>query len=89
MNLCYQSFKHSGDDAMMRVAWPLFIVALETDDMLHRDWILERFAALGKYGHNFERAHSFLVETLSIQQRLGRRVDLRSQMEKMELFVLG
>jgi len=89
MNLAYQSFKHGGDQATARVAWPLFLAVLETDDMLHRDWILDRFTAFRKYGKNYERARRFLEQTIPRQQSIGKRIDLRDQMEKLELFVLG
>lgn len=89
MNLAYQSYKHGGDEALARVAWPLFLAVLETDDMLHRDWILDRFMALGKYGRNYERAYRFLVDTIPRQQQVGKRIDLRDQMEKLDLFVLA
>lgn len=89
MNLAYQSFKHGGNEAIIRVAWPLFMAALETDDLLHRDWVLDRFAAISKYGKNFERAHRFLLGTISLQQQLGRRVNLREQLERTMQFVLA
>jgi hypothetical protein len=89
MNIAYQSYKHGGDEALARVAWPLFLAVPETDDMLHRDWILDRFMALGKYGKNYERAHRFLVNTVPRQQTIGRRVNLRDQLEKLDLFVLA
>ncbi|ORY55625.1 uncharacterized protein BCR38DRAFT_461904 [Pseudomassariella vexata] len=88
MNLAFQSFKHDGEEAMTRITWPLFIVALETDDLLHRDWILNRFAAIGKYGANFERAHRFLVGTLAVQSQTGKRVDVRESMKNVEHFIL-
>jgi hypothetical protein len=87
--LVYQSFKHDGDEAMIRVAWPLFIDALETDESLQRDWVLDRFAAISKYGKNFERAHRFLRGAISAQQRLGVRIELHACMEQAEQFVLG
>ena len=89
MNLAYQNYKHGGNEALVKVAWPLFLAVLETDDMLHRDWILDRFTALRKYGKNYERAHRFLVDTVPRQQRIGRRVNLRDQLEKLDLFVLA
>jgi hypothetical protein len=87
--LAYQSFKHDGDEAMIRVAWPLFIAALETDESLQRDWVLDRFAAISKYGKNFERAHRFLGAATLKQKSLGSRIDLRACMERTEQFVLG
>ncbi|KAF2008825.1 hypothetical protein BU24DRAFT_92033 [Aaosphaeria arxii CBS 175.79] len=89
MNLAFQSFKHDGDIAMTRVAWPLFIAALETNDLLHREWILARFAAISKYGSNYQRAHWFLLKIIPMQERLGKRVNLQEQLRSMERFVLG
>ncbi len=79
MNLAVQAFRHEGDEAMLRVAQPLFMVALETDDVLHREWVLERFEALGRFGGRFERARTFLLKTIERQQVLGSRVDIREQ----------
>ncbi|KAH7385632.1 hypothetical protein BKA66DRAFT_608450 [Pyrenochaeta sp. MPI-SDFR-AT-0127] len=89
INLAFQNHRHGGDEATAKLAWPLFIVALETDDLLHREWILERFQACSKYGKSFERAYSFLRTTLPIQQRLGKRIHVREEMQKAALFVLG
>lgn len=88
MNLAFQNHRHGGDEATAKLAWPLFIAALETDDLLHREWILERLQACSKYGKSFERAYCFLRETLPIQQRLGKRIHVREEMRKA-LFVLG
>ncbi|PSN74159.1 hypothetical protein BS50DRAFT_476531, partial [Corynespora cassiicola Philippines] len=84
MNLAYQSFKHDGDEAMIRVAWPLFMVALETDDLLHRDWILDRFTTMKKFGYNFERADRFLRRAIPEQQQLNKRIDVRARLESGE-----
>ncbi|KAI8934354.1 hypothetical protein NX059_009089 [Plenodomus lindquistii] len=89
MNLVFQGYKEGGDEAMIKVAWALFTAALETDDMIHRAWILERYAAISKYGRSFEHAHAFLLKYIPLQQQLGKRVDLREEMEKMPKFVLG
>ncbi|KAH7095466.1 hypothetical protein FB567DRAFT_586787 [Paraphoma chrysanthemicola] len=89
MNLAFQSQQHGGDEAVMKLAWPLFIAALETDDMLHRDWILKQFRTISKYGISFQRAHEFLVENLALQLSSAKRICLRTQMEKTARFVLG
>lgn len=65
ITLAYQACADEGNQALCKIAWPLFIVALETDDMLHRDWVLERFEALSKEGENFRRAHKALSFTFS------------------------
>lgn len=89
MNLCFQDYTHSGDQPNLRVAWPLFMAALETQDMLHQSFILERFQAFRLYGKNYERAHRFLVTIVATQRRHGKRIDFRTQMEQNELFVLS
>ncbi|KAK2029817.1 hypothetical protein LX32DRAFT_560073 [Colletotrichum zoysiae] len=90
MNLAFQAFKHEGDEAMVRIAWPLFTVALETDDLLHRDWVLGRFQGMSQFSKSLDRAHVFLKETIEIQNRLGKRVDVRQRFKSGEvsLFVI-
>ncbi|TDZ15340.1 Sterol uptake control protein 2 [Colletotrichum orbiculare MAFF 240422] len=90
MNLAFQAFKHEGDGSMTRIAWPLFVAALETDDLVHRDWVLARFRAMSRFGKNLDRAHVFLVETIEMQDRLGRQVDVRERFRSGEvgLFVI-
>ncbi|KXJ87116.1 fungal-specific transcription factor domain-domain-containing protein [Microdochium bolleyi] len=90
MKLAHQVHKHGGDELTTKVAWPLFLVALGTDDELHRDWILARFAAFGQYGDNFVRAAKFLNMILAMQDRLGhKRVDYRELMRTEDVFILG
>lgn len=79
MSLAVQAFRHEGDEAMLRIAQPLFMVALETEDVLHREWVLERFKGLHKFGERFERARVFLVSTIEMQEVVGRRVDVRER----------
>ncbi|KAL3480010.1 fungal-specific transcription factor domain-containing protein [Aspergillus californicus] len=60
ITLASQVCADEGNQALCKLAWPLFIAALETDDMLHRNWVLEQFEALSKQGENFRRAHKAL-----------------------------
>lgn len=60
MTLAFRTYSDQGDHAMRRIAWPLFVVALESDDMIHRAWVLERFEVLRKAGENLRRAHEAL-----------------------------
>lgn len=91
MNLAFQSFKHGGNAAMTRMSWPLFIAAIVTDDLIHRDWILTRFSKLDKYGRNFERAYRFLRDTFEIQDQVGKPVNVheRIRLGLTEHFVLS
>ncbi|KAH7022012.1 hypothetical protein EDB80DRAFT_693939 [Ilyonectria destructans] len=90
MNLAFQTYKHGGDEAMMPIAWPLFMVALETNDLLHREWALERLESITRFGKNFERAHRFLVGVVDMQIQSGRRVNVRERFQSGEvgLFVI-
>lgn len=89
INLASQSCRHGNNKTMTKIAWPLFIAALETDDMLHQEWILGKFESISKYGKNFERAYMFLLRIIPRQQSTGMRVDIRAEMKKTYLFVLG
>jgi hypothetical protein len=89
MNLCFQDHIHGGDQPNLRVAWPLFLAALETQDMLHQKFILGRFETFRLYGKNYERAYQFLLTAIPLQRRNNKRIDIRSQMEHNEVFVLG
>ncbi|KAL7808187.1 hypothetical protein V8C26DRAFT_413812 [Trichoderma gracile] len=62
IDLAIQADKHQGVEGMIRVAWPLFVVALETNSVVHQRWILSRFLAMSSYSKNLERAHCFLKE---------------------------
>ncbi|KAE8422241.1 hypothetical protein BDV36DRAFT_291423 [Aspergillus pseudocaelatus] len=90
MNLAFQAHKYDGEKAMVRLAWPLFMVALETNDHLHREWVLGRFRAIRQFGLNFQRAYQFLVYVVDLQSKLGERVDVRGifQSRDFGLFVL-
>ncbi|GMG36077.1 unnamed protein product [Aspergillus oryzae] len=90
MNLAFQAHKYDGEKAMVRIAWPLFMVALETNDHLHGEWVLGRFHAISQVGLNFQRAYQFLLHVVDLQSRLGERVDVRAQLQPGEfgLFVI-
>ncbi|KAH6869546.1 hypothetical protein B0T10DRAFT_501499 [Thelonectria olida] len=79
MTLAVQAYRHGGDVAMLRIARPLFTAALETDDVLHREWILERFENLRQFGKHCKRAKDFLIQTIRTQQSRGSRVNVRDQ----------
>ncbi|GAB7333648.1 hypothetical protein MBLNU13_g05206t1 [Cladosporium sp. NU13] len=60
MSLTFKIYKDRGERALMRIAWQLFVVAIESDDAIYRLWITERFDRLTAYGENFRRASSVL-----------------------------
>ncbi|PNP79308.1 hypothetical protein FNYG_07384 [Fusarium nygamai] len=78
MNLAFQAYRHGGDAAMVRIARPLFMVALETDEELHVSWILERFQGLAQFGEHFARAGDFLERVSRMRPELRTSIDLRT-----------
>ncbi|KAF5681407.1 sterol uptake control 2 4 [Fusarium denticulatum] len=78
MNLAFQAYQHGGDVAMVRIARPLFMVALETDEELHVSWILERFKGLAQFGEHFARAGDFLERVSRMRPELRTSIDLRT-----------
>lgn len=90
IDLAIQADKHQGIEAVIRVAWPLFVVALETNDEVHQRWILGRFQMMSRYSKNLERAHRFLKETLPLGGVSGERIGVGENPRLMngEIFVI-
>lgn len=61
MRLALQAFKHRGDEGVIGIGWPLYIVALETTNLGYREWVLSRFQKFSSYGKNYQRAYEFLA----------------------------
>ncbi|KAK0640432.1 putative transcriptional regulatory protein C15D4.02 [Lasiodiplodia hormozganensis] len=76
MNLAYQGYKHEGERFLQRIPLPLLFAGMETDDLIHRAWILDRYQGLTKYGKNYARAFDCLKAVVEEQDKAGgRRVD--------------
>ncbi|KAL7947935.1 hypothetical protein V8C42DRAFT_269673 [Trichoderma barbatum] len=84
MKLAYQAYRLDGDEAMLRIAWPLFIAILETDDLLHREWLIARLHALGKFGKNYSRAAVFVESFVAEEERKGERLDFQDYLKSGE-----
>ncbi|RDW75796.1 hypothetical protein BP5796_06617 [Coleophoma crateriformis] len=80
--LAFQAYKNEGDRAMFRIAWPLFIAGIETDDLVHREWILNRFRNLGRYGKNYRRALELLQAVIERSEEFRRSVDVLQLIEE-------
>lgn len=61
---------HETEDssALSRLAWPMFMVGVETRDITYQNWILERYRSLSDYGTNHIRAYRLLKAVIK-QQR--------------------
>lgn len=90
IDLAIQADKHQGIEAVIRVAWPLFMVALETNDKVHQRWILGRFQMMSRYSKNLERAHRFLKEILPLGSVSGERIGVGENPRLLngEIFVI-
>ncbi|KAL2840391.1 fungal-specific transcription factor domain-containing protein [Aspergillus pseudoustus] len=85
LTLAYQAYRDEGEPAMARIAWPLFMTAIETDDLAHQDWISSRFAYLRSRGENYRRAEKALLFVVTEQRKRGGRVDFSARFESGEL----
>ncbi|KAL7795956.1 fungal-specific transcription factor domain-containing protein [Trichoderma ceciliae] len=90
IDLAIQADKHQGIEATLRVAWPLFVVALESNSVVHRSWILSRFQAMSRYSKNLERAHRFLTEALRLQNASDGKIEVYNdfRLANGEIFVI-
>lgn len=61
MSLARQAYHHEGSSAMRRIAHPLLMVLLSTDDVLDRGWVVQRFRDLRGCEYNLHRARSFAI----------------------------
>lgn len=88
--IAYQAYRDEGETAMARIAWPLFMAAIETDDLAHQDWVTRRFAHLRHQGENYRRAEKALLFIISNQQMRKARVGLVSEFQsgKLERFMI-
>ncbi|KAL2830796.1 hypothetical protein BDW59DRAFT_140846, partial [Aspergillus cavernicola] len=85
LTLAYQAYRDEGETAMPRIAWPLFMTAIETEDLAHQDWISLRFAYLRGRGENYRRAEKALFFVLTEQRKRGGRVDFSAKFQSGEL----
>jgi len=69
--------ENEGPNSMCRIAWPLFVVGVETGDFAHQSWILTRFWELAESSLSFRRAHTLLKAVIAQQRHTGEKVDYR------------
>jgi hypothetical protein len=85
INLAFRAYQHGGDQAMLRIAWPLFMLVLETDDQFYREWSLTRLCALEKFGKNYSQAAAFAKEFTAQERRTGQYLSLSQQLSASPL----
>lgn len=70
---------------MHHFTWPLFVAAMESDDPVHRAWILERYQILSKQGQNYHRANEALKAAFAEQRMNERRVSFLELVRRDDL----
>lgn len=84
LKACASVYEYEGIGFLGRLAWPMFVAGLETDDLIHQSWVLDRFASLQGRGENMRRAKLLLESVFLEQRRTGRRVDYLARMRNGE-----
>ncbi|KAL6241922.1 hypothetical protein RBB50_011167 [Rhinocladiella similis] len=85
LDLAHQSCSDGGEVAMHHFTWPLFVAAMESDDPVHRAWILERYQILSKQGQNYHRANEALKAAFAEQRMNERRVSFLELVRRDDL----
>lgn len=75
LDLAVVVHESEGNDALTRLAWPMFLAGIEAWDRMHQTWLLERLAGLCGYGRNVTRAHRLLEAVVRRQRSVPGRVD--------------
>jgi hypothetical protein len=70
--------------------WPLpiFIAAIEIEDLVYQDWCVGYMVELEHWGMNVRRTRELLERVLERQEREGRRVRVRDVMEDFDAGVI-
>lgn len=85
LDLAHQACSDSGEVAMHHFTWPLFVAAMESDDPVHRAWILDRFQILSTQGQNYHRANEALKTAFAEQRMNERRVSFLELVRRDDL----
>lgn len=56
LKICTIVHETEGKASLSRCNWPLFVAGVETRDVVHQNWCVERLDSLGGQGINNERA---------------------------------
>lgn len=60
--LCCKIEEEESSDALVRVLWPMFLCALESDDVIYQSWIAKHFQNLRSGRKNVENACQVVSE---------------------------
>lgn len=82
-NLLIILYEHQNEKTHARLAWPTFIVAIETDDPIRRKWLLEKLRNARGLSTECEWACSTAEEMVKLQAASGAQwADLAVYMQR-------
>ncbi len=84
LQACANLYEHEGIGYLWRIAWPMFVAGLETDDLIYQNWVIERFTSMQGLGENMRRAKIVLERVCAEQRRTGQRADYVSRVKSGE-----
>jgi hypothetical protein len=84
LQACANLYEREGVGYLWRIAWPMFVAGLETDDLIYQNWVIERFAAMQDLGENLRRAKLVLEMVCLEQRRAGVQIDYLSRIRSGE-----
>lgn len=84
LQACANVYEHEGNRYLWRIAWPMFVAGLETNDLIYQTWVIDRFTSLQENGENLRRAKIVLERICLEQRRTGQRVDYLSRIKNGE-----
>ncbi|CZR53397.1 uncharacterized protein PAC_03275 [Phialocephala subalpina] len=84
LQACASLYEREGVGYLWRIAWPMFVAGLETDDLVYQTWIIERFTSMQNLGENLRRAKVVLEKVCLEQRRTGLQVDYLSRIKSGE-----
>jgi hypothetical protein len=76
LQTCASLHEYEGNGYMWMVAWPMFIAGLETDELIHQSWLLDRFNTTR--GRNMQRAAIILKAVFLEKRKMKGPVDYLS-----------
>lgn len=61
LHLCYNIEEEESSDALVRVLWPMFLCALESDDVIYQSWVAKHFKSLQSGRENVYNAYQVIL----------------------------
>lgn len=84
LQACANLYEHEGNGYLWRIAWPMFVAGLETNDLIYQTWVIDRFTSMQELGENLRRAKQVLEAVCLEQRKTGKQIDYLSRIRSGE-----